>query len=224
MSSSSDRLRHVYWIGGASGGAKSTVARHLAARYGLHLYDTDAAMSDHARRSSPEDSPYLHEFIAMDMDQRWLLRSPETMLETFHWFRGEGFDRIVEDLLSLPTDRPIIAEGFRLLPHLVTPLLTEPTRAVWLLPTPAFREIAFESRGTTWQIAHRTSNPETALHNLLVRERLFTNRLNAEVRALGLPAIAVDGTMTENDLTNRVAAGFGLRVLQRSLPSGEEGV
>ncbi len=38
----------------------------------------------------------------MDMDERWVHRNPETMLETFHWFRGEGFGLIVEDLLRLP--------------------------------------------------------------------------------------------------------------------------
>ncbi len=210
MGSSGGGLRHVYWVGGGSGGGKSTVARGLAARYGLAVYDTDAVMGDHARRGTPEDSPYLHEFMAMDMDERWLLRSPETMLETFHWFRGEGFGRIVEDLLELPTDRPVVAEGFRLLPHLVAPLLADPTRAVWLLPTPAFRETAFDSRGTTWQLAGRTSRPPAALSNLLERDRLFTQRLDAEVRALGLPAIAVDGTGTEDNLTDRVATAFGL--------------
>jgi hypothetical protein len=36
------------------------------------------------------------------------------MLETFHWFRGEGFGLIIEDLLALPPDQDVIAEGFRL--------------------------------------------------------------------------------------------------------------
>ena len=31
------RLRHVYWIGGASGSGKSTIARRLADRHGLRL-------------------------------------------------------------------------------------------------------------------------------------------------------------------------------------------
>jgi hypothetical protein len=148
--------------------------------------------------------------MAMDMDQRWLLRSPDTMLETFHWFRGEGFDRIIDDLTDLPDDRPVIAEGFRLLPRLVAPVLTDPAHAVWLLPTPGFRETAFDRRGTTWQIAGRTSRPDAARRNLLERERLFTERLAVEVRELGLPAIVVDGTTTEADLTDRVATALGL--------------
>jgi hypothetical protein len=78
-------------------------------------------------------------------------RSPETMLETFHWFRGEGFGLIVEDLLRLPTEPGVIVEGFRLLPCLVKPLLAVPGHAVWLLPTPGFRRAAFESRGSLWR-------------------------------------------------------------------------
>src|SRR5439155_6277509 len=81
---------------------KSTVARRLAARHGLRLYASDDVMADHGRRSTPADSPFLAEFAAMDMDERWVSRPPETMLETFHWFRGEGFGLIVEDLLRLP--------------------------------------------------------------------------------------------------------------------------
>ena len=60
---------------------------------------------------------FLSEFAAMDMDERWVNRSPETMLDTFHWFRGEGFDLIVEDLQRLARETCVIAEGFRLLPR-----------------------------------------------------------------------------------------------------------
>jgi 2-phosphoglycerate kinase len=199
----------VYWIGGGSGAGKSTVARRIAGRHGLRLYPTDDVMRDHGSRSSPADSPLLHEFIAMTMDERWAERSPEVMLETFHWFRGEGFDLIVEDLRGLPDGPAVIVEGFRLLPHLVQPLAA-PGHAVWLLPTPDFRRAAFDRRGSTWKIAGRTSDPAKALHNLLERDRMFTDRLRAETGRLGLTAIEVDVTMTEDDLVRRVREAFGL--------------
>ena len=127
----------------------------------MRLYATDDVMSDHARRSSGEDCPLLHKFMAMDMDDRWVNRSPETMLETFHWFQGEGFNLIIEDLLRLTRDRGIIVEGFRLLPHLVKPLISASTHAVWLLPTPSFRQAVIESRGgSSWEFLARTSNPQ----------------------------------------------------------------
>jgi 2-phosphoglycerate kinase len=142
------RLRHMRWLGGGSGAGKSTIAGRLAAQYGLHLYATDDVMTEHAGRCRPVKSPFLQAFLSMSMDQRWLRRPPQEMLETFHWFHGEGFELIVEDLLRLPEQPGVLVEGFRLLPRLVQPLLAGPGRAVWLLPTPQFRTAALEARGT----------------------------------------------------------------------------
>jgi 2-phosphoglycerate kinase len=203
------RLRHVHWIGGGSGAGKSTIARRLADQHGWHLYATDDVMGDHARRTTPEDAPFLHRFMAMDMDERWVNRSPETMLETFHWFRGEGFGLIVEDLLRLPRDPCVIVEGFRLLPRLVRPLLAVPSHAVWLLPTPEFRRAAFRSRSTGGGFTRRTSDPERANQNLVERDRMFTGRLHEETKSLGLCVIEVDTSMTEDDLARRVTEEFG---------------
>ncbi len=204
------RLRHVYWLGGGSGAGKSTIARRLAAQHGLRVYATDAAMAAHDGRITRHDAPFLSEFKAMSMDERWAIRSPEAMLETFHWFRGEGFGLIVEDLLRLPAEPGVIAEGFRLLPRLVQPLLTAPHHAVWLLPTPGFRRAAFASRGSLWEIARKTSDPEQALHNLLERDRMFTDRLCQEARRLDLPVIEISTAMTEDELARRVTEVFGL--------------
>lgn len=216
------RLRNVHWIGGGSGAGKSTIARRLAAEHGLTVYATDDVMRDHARRSKPEDAPELHRFLDMSMDERWLDRSPETMLDTFHWYRGEGFELIVEDLLRLPMEPGVVAEGFRLLPHLVEPLLGDPPHGVWLLPTPRFRWAALNSRGTAWDIPGSTSDPERAQRNLLERDRMFTDHLSAETKRLGMPFIEIDTAMSEDELYERTSktifgggrgssAGAGLR-------------
>jgi 2-phosphoglycerate kinase len=206
-----NKLQLVYWIGGGSGAGKSTVARRIAAEQGLDVYSTDDAMAEHARRSSPEDCPLLHKFIAMDLDERWVNRSPEVMFETFHWFQGEGFELILEDLLELPPERGVIVEGFRLLPHLVKPLLSESNRAVWMLPTTEFRETVIDSRGgAAWGFLAKTTNPERALRNLLERDRMFTDVLRKETTRLGLHAIDVNTATSEDDLTKQVTDVFGL--------------
>ena len=208
---SSEQLQHVYWIGGGSAAGKSTVARRLAAQHGFRVYATDDVMADHARRTTTNDAPLLHTFMAMDMDDRWVNRSPKTMCETFQWFHGEGFDLIIEDLCRLPPEPRVIVEGFRLLPRLVKPLLSEAVHAVWFLPTPDFRQAVVESRGgSAWSFLARTSDPQRALRNLLERDRMFTDRLGEETTRLDLPAIEVNTTVTEDELTDRVRRVFGL--------------
>ncbi|MET9383642.1 hypothetical protein ABZY09_21870 [Streptomyces sp. NPDC002928] len=205
------RLRHVFWIGGGSGAGKSTIARRLADRYGWRLYGTDGVMRDHAGRTTPEEAPFLHQFIAMDMDERWVNRSPKVMLETFHWFRGEGFGLIVEDLLRLPQEPCVIVEGFRLLPHLVKPLLAAPEHAVWLLPTPDFRQAAIRSRSVPGEgFVWKTSDPARAGRNIAERDGMFTTRLKKETELLQLRTIQVDTTTTENDLAEQVTTAFRL--------------
>ncbi|HEY1629507.1 MAG TPA: AAA family ATPase [Tepidisphaeraceae bacterium] len=206
-----EQLRHVYWIGGGSGAGKSTIARRIAAEHDLQHYATDDVMPDHAKRSTPEDCPLLHKFMAMDMDQRWVNRAPKEMLETFHWFRGEGFQLIIEDLLRLAKKPGVVADGFRLLPHLVKPLLGALTHAVWLIPTPEFRRTVFDSRGMTQSgFIAKTSDPGRAQRNLLERDTMFTRGLHEEAKRLGLKTIEVDTTMTVDDLAGRVAEAFGL--------------
>jgi hypothetical protein len=206
-----EQLRHVYWIGGGSGAGKSTIAGRIATLHGLQLYDTDRAMADHARRSTPDDSPSLAAFMAMNIDERWLNRSPEVMLESFHWFRGEAFNMIIEDLLRLPTTPRVIVEGIRLLPRLVKPLLSVVEHAVWLLPTPEFRQSVVNSRGGAgWGFLAKTSEPNRALCNLLERDRMFTDRLRRDAERLALPKIEMDVTKSPDDVAAQVARLFGL--------------
>jgi hypothetical protein len=205
------RLAHVRWLGGGSGAAKSTVARELARRHGVDVLDTDASMGAHAARLSPRQAPLLHRFVAQSMDERWVRRDPREMLQTFHWFAGEGFDLVVDDLLARPADRIVVVEGFRLLPRLVLPLLSHREHAVWLLPTPEFRRRAFSRRGSDGDIAGRTNDPPRALANLLARDALFTARLADELEHRApWAALAVDASRTLDDLVAQVAGRFGL--------------
>ena len=183
------------WLGGGSGAGKSTIAARLAAENGLRLFRTDDAIQRHVARADPRRHPLAHAFAAMGMDERWLRRSPAEMLATFHGYQGELFELIVEDLFALPSEPPILVEGFRLLPRLVAPLLREPAgsgQAVWLIPTPAFRRAVFEARGTAWHGAYRTLEPARALENLLARDALFTDQIEQDARAAGLPIVQVE--------------------------------
>ena len=199
------RLRHIRWLGGGSGAGKSTIARQLAEKYGFRLYHCDDTQAAHTARSNSIDHPMLQAFIAMTMDERWVKRTPEEMYRTFHGFHGEGFGLILEDLLSLPDDLPVLVEGYKLLPRLVAPVLSRPDQAVWLIPTPEWRRTAFDLRGSLWSIAVRTSDPKTALANLLARDALFTEEVARQTATLQLTCIQVNGSAGVDELATRVA-------------------
>jgi hypothetical protein len=205
------RQRHIRWIGGGSGAGKSTVSRQLAEKHGLRLYKCDEMQSSHTARSNPADHPLLHAFLAMTMDERWAQRTPEEMFRTFHGYQGEGFELLLEDLRDMPTDQLILVEGFELLPRLVAPLLSQPNQAVWLIPTPQFRRAALESRGSLWSIAGRTSDPERALSNLLVRDAIYTEEVFKEAAALHLNTIEIDGSFSVDEVVARVEECLGLK-------------
>ena len=207
---SPERLGHIRWIGGGSGAGKSTIARRLAEKHKLRLYHCDDMQSAHTARSNAADHPMLHAFLAMTMEERWARRTPEEMFHTFHGFHGEGFRFILEDLLDLPADVPVLVEGYKLLPRLVFPLLSRVDQAVWLIPTPEWRRTAFSRRGSLWSIAGRTSDPETALANLLARDALYTEEVARQAAALQLPTIEVDGSTTVDELVERAVHCFGI--------------
>ncbi len=208
---SPERLRHIRWIGGGSGAGKSTIACLLAEKHRLRLYHCDDTQSAHTARSNAADHPMLHAFLAMTMDERWAKRTPAEMFRTFHGFHGEGFSLILEDLLDLPTDVPVLVEGYKLLPRLVVPLLSRVDQAVWLIPTPEWRRTALSRRGSLWSIARRTSDPETALANLLARDALYTEEVARQAAALQLPTIEVNGSATVDELVERAAHYLGFR-------------
>ena len=60
------------------------------------------------------------------------------------------------------------------------------------------------------EIPHRTSDPGLAQHNLLERDRIFTDRLFEETKRLKLPVIEIDTAMNEVELVRQVTQAFGL--------------
>lgn len=203
-------MDHVRWVGGGSGAGKTTLTRRLAERFGLRLYSTDDAIGVHAAALGAAAAPLLDEFGRMGMDERWVWRDPATMYRTFPWFHGEGFELVIEDLRALSASGIVLAEGFRLLPHLVRPHLSDSQHAVWLLPTPGFRRTAFARRGPEEAFWLRTSDPPRALANLLERDRIFTDAVASDAARHHLATLVVDGGRSIDEQVEDIAVRFGL--------------
>jgi hypothetical protein len=166
----------TYWLGGGTGAGKTTVARALAARFGLRRFSIDAfsyAYEDDGPRKSA--------------DERWLATPPAEHAREFEETARHMHRRALEELATLPP-MPTVVEGPQVLPELVPP----GDGAVFLIPTPEFQRAVLEPRPMP------SSDPAQALANRLIRDRLYADRIAARASVV----LEVDGT---HDVVDEVA-------------------
>src|SRR5437764_181403 len=122
-------LDHVYWIGGSPCAGKSSIADALVESYGYELYRCDEAYFKHTTKITPEQQPMFHRLIHLSSDDLWMRPIAQQIREEIILYHEE-FPLILEDLLSRPRIKPILAEGAALLPECVHPLLLHPRQAL----------------------------------------------------------------------------------------------
>jgi len=201
-------LRHVLWLGGAPDAGKTSVAREIAGRHGLHLYHLDSAEPSHIARTTPERQLTFAAFLAMTMDQRWVTRSPAEMAEQVVSSSAERLPLILADVLAMPKEPGVLAEGPWLFPELITPLLSDPRQAVWLEPTAAFKR-ASAARRDKPGFRHETSDPDRATRNWWERDVLIAVHIRRGVAERGLALLTVDGSRPLDEMVALVEQHFG---------------
>jgi hypothetical protein len=89
----------------------------------------------------------------------------------------------------------------------MAPLLSDPGRALWLVPTPAFKRASAIQRdkpGNRWE----TSDPARAQQNLIARDLLMGEHIQRTAAALGLTVYFIDGSIDLAGMIDRVEAAF----------------
>ena len=162
------------WIGGGTGGGKSSTARGLAVRHGLRRFAIDSFWYAYdARWAQPRKSP----------DEQWLETPPEVQAAEFEQTSRRMMGFALDDLAELP-DVPTVVEGPQILPDLVP----KGDQALFLDPTPEFQRAVLEQRSMP------SSDPAQALEARLVKDRLYADRVAELARELRFPVIVMDGS------------------------------
>ncbi len=208
-------LSHVLWIGGPPDAGKSTVADLLGGKYGLSVYHFDRRELDHIARADSGRHPALHALGRglAELDERawleefWVQRSVAELARGTIATWSERVGLAAEDLLTMPRERPIVAEGPGFFPEAILPLLADPRRALWLAPTETFKRASHERRGKT-AFRWRTSDPDRAYRNHVERDLLLAEHVRRRARELGLPVIEVDGARSREEVVAVVEARF----------------
>lgn len=161
-----------------SGVGKTTNGRAVARKFDLRFYALDSYTLDHHRnRVHPDEHPALASFDRLSVEELWVDTNGEEIADRFEAASRERFPFVVDDLLALPSNAPILVEGPQLLPDLVAPLLGRIDQALYLVADGALQRKLVVGRGGTRY--EDSSDPERALANRLERDRVLTERLRA---------------------------------------------
>ena len=204
-------LGHVLWLGGSACAGKTSVARRLAAVYGLRVYHCDDAFEDHRRRADPAQRPGFCRIMDMSGPELWCQPVAQQVRDLTAFYRDQ-MEMIVEDLCGLRGKGPVLAEGAGLEPGLVAPYLSDPRRALWLIATPELRRRLYPSRGS-WVpgMLEGVAEPEAAFERWMTRDDEMARRRVEQAEARGLAVLTVNGSRTIEATAEEVARRFGLR-------------
>jgi hypothetical protein len=201
-------LAHVLWIGGPSDGGKTTVTRYLIEQHRWQWYPCDLHEHNHLiARPDPVLHPRIYEALNRSFDEKWIQPTSQQLFEQVLATNEERFLMICDDLRLMPSRPPILAEGPRLFPRLVMPILTSLHQAIWLLPTDEFIRASQERRDKP-VLRFRSSDPERFRTNFLARERLLADYIRREVKRQELPSIEVDGQQTVEEIAQAIHSHF----------------
>ena len=218
---SAQALSHVLWIAGSPCSGKSTISHTIARIYVFLDYHVDAwAHSHFARRIAAGDAE-AQAFLSKSVDQRWIERSIDALVQETIASWTRDFQLVLEDLLALPKENMIVADG-NFFPACVAPYLSSPQQAIWLTPTASFCEQARRQKRvelTRRQQRHGVYNegrdPERRLRNLIERDQHLARYVRQQVEELNLPCYEVDGSRSLEEMTELVERHFDPYLIQR---------
>ncbi len=214
-------LSHVLWIGGSPCAGKSTIGHTIARTHVFLSYHLDPMARNHAARRLAAGDRALQAFLKMSADQRWLERSVETLVQEVLESWSQECRLALEDLLAMPREWFIIAEG-NFFPECLVPALSSRHQAIWLAPTAPFceqirrqRDAEQARRRERHGLANESSDPEARLRKLIERDCRLAEHVKHQAEQQQLPIYEVDGSRSLDEMTALVAQHFEPYIIER---------
>jgi hypothetical protein len=103
------KLEQVYWVSGTACSGKTTVARALAEKFELGLYNADEMYAQHMTMASPEYQPSMcRQFPDL---RSWFCQPLDEYSKGLDTNLREALDMVIIDAICLSRERPLVVEG-----------------------------------------------------------------------------------------------------------------
>lgn len=202
-------LRNVYFISGNACAGKTTMARMLAQRHGLRLYDMDEHYAEHRAIALPEYQPDTC-YHMTDFHAQWTRPASEQARWNMSSL-SEQADMTLMDLARLAADEPVVADV--LYAPVYTPAIVNRDRLVFLtVNRAAIRREYFnrpEKRGF-YDFVRAQPLADVYFENIFQGLELTNDLEQRAMRASGLCVIERTADMSREDMLRAIERHFGL--------------
>ncbi|AJS59348.1 hypothetical protein [Paenibacillus sp. IHBB 10380] len=198
---------NIIWIGGSPDSGKSTIAKNLLRKYDLQFYDYDLLEDQH------HDELAKHSTVAgvihsSSIENSWVNTTPELLLERANQSFKSRFPLVIRDLSTLDIHKVTLAEGFGLTPQLVSPYISNPQQAIWLVSTIEFKKTSSAKRNKLCGLFTSKEMELLAKENLLKRDMLIDAQIRDEAKSLGMTIIEVNNERTIEEISTLIELHF----------------
>lgn len=202
-------LRNVYFICGTACAGKTTMARMLADKHGLRLYDMDERYDEHRAIAQPEYQPDTC-YHMTDFHAQWMRPASEQARWNMS-IMAEQTDMVLMDLARLAAEEPVLADV--LYAPVYTPAIVARERLVFLtVDRAAIRRDYFrrpEKRGF-YDFVRAQPLADVYFENIFQGLELTNDMEQRAMRASGLRVLERTPDMSREDMLREIERHFGL--------------
>ncbi len=204
----SELSSRAFFIGGATCSGKTLLADLLGERYGLSVYHLDKHTQGMQARADEVAHPAICAMRGL-ADSEWFIESPDTLLVKTLATEREYAEMAFVEMAEI--DGELIADGVDFHPGLLAEEGLDPSRAVFLVATPEFRESTYvRTRPWRQKILDAHADPDAAWAIWMEKDRLEGEWIAEQAVMHSMPVITIDGSVTVEVVKDRVAELLGL--------------
>lgn len=202
-------LKNVLFVCGTACGGKTTMAKLLADKYGLYLYDMDKMYDDHRAIAEEQYQPDTC-YHMKDFHEQWMRPVEEQARWNMNSIK-EQTDMVLIDLMNISRNQKVVADV--LYSPVYTKEILDYNQIVFLTVDKAVLRSQYFNRPEKrdfYEFVNEQPLKDTYFNNIIKGLELTNDLEQQMMRQSGLKIIERKENGTKEDLLKEIEAHFGL--------------